>query len=108
MVTEQVVVQPQAGHVEVQVSAPRRSLRNAQFYATVNTGVSGCEVSVRWKTEGLSAWERASLGGPGPVYAWTLDVTGQHRPAILYYVTVTGCGEGGAGSASEPLRIAVL
>ena len=108
MITEDAVVASQDQRLSVQVSAPRRSLRNAQLYATVNTGISGCEVTVYWKTEGLSAWEQAALPGPGPVYAWTLDVTGQHRPAILYHVTVDGCGEGRAGSASEPLRIAVL
>ncbi len=108
LVIQEAVELSQQDRLSVEVSAPRRSLRNSTLHATVNTGLAGCDVTVHWKTEGLTAWEQASLGGPGPVFSWSLDVTGQHRPAILFYVNVTGCGEGGAGSASEPLSIAVL
>lgn len=94
--------------LDLQVSAPRRSLRNTQLHANISTGAEGCGVTVFWKTEGLTSWERQALPGAGATYGWTLDVTGQHRPAILYYVTVTGCGEASHGSAASPQRIVVL
>jgi tRNA A-37 threonylcarbamoyl transferase component Bud32 len=107
-VAEPAAVGDAGGTLSLKVNVPRRSLRNSQLAATVDTGVTGCEVTMSWKTEGLQGWESVGLSGSGPVYSWSLDVTGQHRPAILYYVTVTGCGEGGAHSAGAPGRIAVL
>jgi len=97
-----------AGGLELTVNAPRRSLRNSQLYATIDTGATGCDVSVFWKVEGLSVWDQQPLPGAGPVHAWSMDVTGQHRPAILYYVTVSGCGDASHGTAAQPQRIVVL
>ena len=103
------VSQPGAAtSLEVELSAPRRALRNAPLHVTVQTGVTGCAVTVFWRAEGQAAWDQAGLAGSGPVYSWSLDVTAEHRPAIQYYVTVGGCGEGGVGSSAEPARIAVL
>ncbi len=92
----------------VEVQAPRRSLRNATLHATVNTGQAGCDVTVHWRAEGSGSWAQATLPGGGPVHTWSMDVTAEHRPAILYHVSVTGCGEGSAHSEAQPGRIAVL
>ncbi len=94
--------------LQVEVSASRRALRNSQYFATITTGMTGCDVTVFWRTEGQAAWDQAGLAGAGPAYSWTLDVTAEHRPAIQYYVTVTACGVGGVGSATQPNRISVL
>jgi hypothetical protein len=93
--------------LELSLAFPRRALRNSRLQGTVDTGRSGCAVQVHWKPEGAGAWRIQDISGPAAVHLWELDVTAEHRPAILYHVTATGCGEASAGSASAPMQIVV-
>ena len=89
------------------VDGPRRSLRNSPMGVIVRLDSAGCRPVVNWKIEGQPDWHQAPLAGAGPVYTWSLDVTGEHRPALLYYVTAEPCGAS-QGSAQAPFRVVVL
>jgi hypothetical protein len=62
---------------------------------------------VHWKVEGQPDWHLTPLQGAGPVFTWSLEVTGEHRPALLYHVTAEPCGAS-QGSAQAPFRVVVL
>ena len=89
------------------VQAKRRILRNSTMVTTLDTGREGCQVSVFWKVEGEAGWRQVSLAGQGPAFLWQLPVTAEHRPAVLYYLQVSGCGSASYGSAGSPKRVVV-
>jgi hypothetical protein len=93
--------------LELSLAFPRRSLRNSRLQATVDTGRAGCAVQVSWRPQGTEAWRHQDISSAGAVHVWELDVTAEHRPALEYYVTASGCGQASAGSASAPMEIAV-
>jgi len=90
-----------------QVTAESRVLRNSPLSASINTGVKGCDVTVHWKCEKDSSWKQTSLFGKGPSYLWTMKVTAEHRPAILYWVEVEDCSAASWQGESSPGRIDV-
>jgi hypothetical protein len=55
----------------------------------------------------VGRWQTAALGGDGPSYIWSLPVTAEHRPAVLYYVEASGCGTATHASAADPVRVVV-
>jgi len=89
------------------VTGHRRTLRNTTLTTGIDTGATGCNVAVNWTVEGSGAWTTATLPGDGPRYTWSLLVTAEHRPAILYFVDVSVCGSAQHGSPASPLRIVV-
>ncbi len=111
--TEQVTApaagdQPPPAPLELSLDVPRRALRYQPMQATVRTGVEGCAVIVHWRAEASEGWNSEDISAAGAIHGWSLEVTGEHRPALLYYVTVSGCGDASVGSATAPQRIQVL
>ena len=96
-----------AAELSLSVSGQRRTLRNTTLRTGIDTGTTGCRVQVHWTVEGTGAWSTAILPGDGPAYTWSLPVTAEHRPAILYFVEVSVCGSATHGSASSPERVVV-
>ncbi len=89
------------------VAGHRRTLRNTTLSTGIDTGTTGCAVVVHWTVEGSGSWSSRTLSGDGPAYSWSLAVTAEHRPAILYYVEVSECGSAAHGSAGSPIRVVV-
>jgi len=89
------------------VSGQRRILRNSTLHTGIDTGTTGCRVDVHWAVEGTGAWHTLTLPGDGPEYTWSLSVTAEHRPAILYHVEVSACGNATYGSGASPMRVVV-
>ncbi|MFH1464194.1 MAG: serine/threonine-protein kinase [Pseudomonadota bacterium] len=89
------------------VDGPRRALRNSPMGVIVRLDAPECRPVIHWKVEGQPDWHVKPLQGAGPVWTWSVEVTGEHRPALLYYVTAEPCGAG-EGSAAAPLRVVVL
>ncbi len=93
--------------LSLSVSGQRRTLRNSTLHTHIDTGTNGCRVQVHWTVEESGFWSTATLPGDGPAYTWSLAVTAEHRPAILYYVEVSLCGSAFHGTAASPERIVV-
>ena len=89
------------------VDGQRRSLRNTTLTTRIDTGTSGCTVEVHWTVEDSGHWRTTQLSGDGPGFSWSLAVTAEHRPAILYYVEASGCGTASHASAAAPVRVVV-
>ena len=96
-----------AAELSLSVSGQRRTLRNTTLKTGIDTGTTGCRVQVHWTVEGTGAWSTAALPGDGPAYTWSLPVTAEHRPAILYFVEVSSCGTATHGTAASPERVVV-
>jgi len=111
-VTQEIVVElgssGASAPVDLQVSLPRRALRNGTLSAGVITTASGCQAAAHRQVEGQPGWQHELLSGPGPSFSSTLAISAQHRPALLVYFTVEGCGTRSHGSAAEPLRVVIL
>ncbi len=69
---------------------------------------SGCQVKVVYRV-GSGGWKDLRLPPAGGGEYWgSLKVTASMVDGLSYYVKVTGCGEGTAGSSSAPYRVPVL